>query len=488
MKRTGNGLSLFGMHCLLLLPFYAFSKADSLAFVIGANFTAATNSYQPLWHTANRYASISDQKNDVSAFVSFSNQHNFKSKHKDPEDTTANRQHSKLYLKYGSSLVYNQHFRNICLQELFVKIGIGNFEIRGGRFKEIPGEVDKDLSSGSLGISGNAVPIPKVSFSTRGYQNIPFTNGWLQYNAQVSHGWLGTDRYTKNSWLHEKQLYLRVGKKRLSFFAGLQHYAEWAGSRDGVPYDRSWKDFFNVFLGKELKETGPSQTPGLLPNRSGDQRGVVEFGGAYRADKMLVHLYHQTPLENAQGVHLLNNRLLGISVSPSNNKAFVKKALLEFIYTNQSDDNYPALYRQSFYNNGVYKTGWEYQNKIIGAPLFINRVRAQHYFTDIYPFDWDAPSNTIAGSSNIYINNIIGLHAGLLFGNKKMAAKTLGTYTRNFIKNGAAYTQLYFLQEVAYTISHTGLKAIASVAADFGQLSKNAGLLFGLEWRPLGGN
>ncbi len=483
MRCNKNVHPLFGIACFLLLPFFCSARVDSLLLLLGTNLTVATKNYQPLWLTANRYHSISDQKTDLSTFVSISNQYNFRLKNLSPEDSVTQINQRKLYLQYGVALVYNNHFKNAFFQEYFIKAGKGKILIKAGRFKEIPGEIDKDISSGSLGISGNALPIPKIAVSTDGYINFPGTNGLLQFNAQLGHGWFGNERYTKKSWLHEKLLYIRLGKKKLRLFAGIQHYVEWAGSRDGTAYNHSWKDFLNVFLGKELKEAAPSQTAGLLPNRAGDQRAVIELGGTFLTHQNTFHFYHQTPLENAQGAGLLNNRLLGFSITAVNTKTIFKKILFEYINTNQTNDNYPALYRQSFYNNGVYKTGWEYHNKIVGTPLFINRIKAQHYFTDVLPFNWDAASNTIPGSSNIYINNIVGGHAGLLLGSKNFSTKSLLSYTRNYSKTSKVYKQLYTIQEVKYTIGKTGFTTVACIAADFGELSDNTGLLLGFEWR-----
>jgi len=165
---------------------------DSLQVNAGSIGTIAKNGYQPLWLIANRWGAITDQQYDASTYAGFSNT-NWIGKKND------------IYIKYGLNVINNNHFQDVIFQEGYIKAGYKKLEIRYGRFKDIPGEVDKDLSSGSLGVSGNALPIPKLSIALTDYIDVPFTNGWVQIKGQLSHGWLGNDRYL-NSYYHEKTL------------------------------------------------------------------------------------------------------------------------------------------------------------------------------------------------------------------------------------------------------------------------------------------
>src|SRR5579875_787437 len=227
-----------------LLPFFLFVSIagnsycqllDSLQVKAGSIGTIASNGYQPLWLVSNRWGAVTDQQYDASTYVGFTNTNWIGKKQND------------LYVKYGINLINNNHFQDVIFQEGYIKAGFKKLEIRYGRFKDIPGESDKELSSGSLGVSGNALPIPKLSIALTDYVDVPFTNGWLQIKGQLSHGWLGNDRYL-NSYYHEKTLYLRAGKKKFKFFVGAQHYAEWGGRRDSIQLDRTFKGFTNVLF------------------------------------------------------------------------------------------------------------------------------------------------------------------------------------------------------------------------------------------------
>ncbi|MET3880386.1 hypothetical protein [Chitinophaga sp. OAE865] len=151
---------------------------------------------------------------------------------------------------------------------------------------------------------------------------------------------------------------------------------------------------------------------------------------------------------------------------------------------------FPLHQRESYYNNGVYLTGWDYHERVIGTPLFIDRDRGQHYFPSMKPFNWDAPKDSLrAKGGNIINNRIMGVHIGALYHlPKKITGRTLITYTQNY----GTYTntvlfkpmkrQWYALQEFQYQVTAQGLSLKASVAVDQGQLSDNVGFMMGVLW------
>ncbi|RYE36287.1 MAG: hypothetical protein EOP42_03870 [Sphingobacteriaceae bacterium] len=478
-----------------LLPFLLFiflaakgyaQLPDSLQINVGTIGTIAKNGYQPLWLVANRWGAISDKQYDASTYAGFTGVNYLGKKYISKSNPTGIEQ-SVFYVKYGVNLINYNHFSGTTFQEIFAKAGFKHLEIRAGRFKYIPGEVDQNLSSGSLGVSGNALPIPQITLALTDYVNIPFTNGWLQIKGQLSHGWFGANRYL-NSYYHEKNLYLRAGKRKFKFFAGAQHYVEWGGKRGDIQLDRSLKGFYNVFFSVNNADDGSGVDPAQLKTgsyRAGDQRGIVELGFDLETNKFLLHGYHQTPFDGTWGVDYRNvDNLSGISIAPKSEKAVVKKVLLEFIYTQQAENYAPPLNRQAYYNNGFYKTGWEYDNRIVGTPLFINRSRAQYYpyFQGIKPFDWN--SANIPSNANIIYNKIIGGNIGLLLRfNDKFSGKTRLTYTNGqYQDRGVGLGQFYSLQELYYEVSKN-LNVSAGFALDTGDFSHNTGGLIGVHYR-----
>ncbi|MGF6850389.1 hypothetical protein QFZ51_005624 [Chitinophaga sp. W3I9] len=449
---------------------------DSLEVHAGAVGTVASKDYQPLWLMANHFGTISDRKGDVSTHVGFSNGHVWK------ED---------YYVRYGLDVYNNDQFHQTFIEQGYVKAGYKHWEIRAGRYEEIVGETDKDLSSGSMGISGNALPIPKVGIAVTQYTDIPYTNGWLQFKGLISHGWMGNDQYIKNAWLHEKNFYLRIGKRKLKLFGGIQHYAVWGGNRKDLPkITADWQGFMDVLLVK-TKDDGTVGTTDIQPNRPGDHRGIIEGGIEWENDQLSLRLYNQTPFESGQGIDIRNiDRLLGVVYTNKQAGSWLEKITAEFLYTKQMNDFFPLHQRESYYNNGVYLTGWDYHERVIGTPLFIDRDRGQHYFPSMKPFNWNDPKDSLrAKGGNIINNRVMGVHIGALYHlPKKITGRTLITYTQNYgtYTNTALFKpmkrQWYTLQEFQYQVSSKGLALKASIAVDQGQLSDNMGFMLGVLW------
>ncbi|RZJ57030.1 MAG: hypothetical protein EOO55_04180, partial [Hymenobacter sp.] len=329
---------------------------------------------------------------------------------------------------------------------------------------------------------------PQITLGLTDYVNVPFTNGWLQVRAQLSHGWLGANRYL-DSYYHEKNFYARVGKNRFKLFAGAQHYAEWGGRRGSIQLDRSFKGFTNVLFATDNADDGSGVNAGVrgASSRAGDQRGVVELGFELETSRFLLHGYHQTPFDGTFGADVRNtDNLSGLSLVPKKQNAVLKKLLVEFIYTRQSESYAPQGSRQSYYNNGYYKTGWEYQGRIVGTPLFINRTRAQDYpyfqALGIKPFDWNDPS--VPGNANIIYNRIAGGNVGLLLRfTGKLSGRTKLTYTAGqYGGNGPVLGQFYSLEELHYSLSKN-VSLSAGFALDAGEFSHNSGGLVGLHWQ-----
>lgn len=460
---------------------------DSLQARAGFKALFSSKNYQPLWLVANRYGTVADRKSDLSSFIRITDKHVLAQQ--EYQNDRGFYDYNDINLYYGLSIYNNNHLRSTIIEEGYVKLEYKNWSLRAGRFEETTGDIDPELSTGSLGISGNALPIPKMGIAVTDYTDIPFTSGWLQFKGTFAHGWLGNDRYIQNSYYHEKTFFLRAGSPRLKFYTGIEHFAEWGGKRDDQSYDKSLKGFWNVMLAKQSTNTDSETGTGA---HTGDHRGVFE-GGAYWENKdATVHAYLQKPFEGGHDIGFgSRNILTGFIVSLKNKYLGLQKILFEVISTKGINKNISPSQRESYYNNNVYKTGWEYQNNIIGTPLFINRARASRYFPEIHPFDWNSPDTAIAANANIINNRIFGIHIGASYWiNSVVGGKTLVTYTDNdgnlnksvpFISDK---TQVYCLQQITYDIPKKNLIVRAGIGLDFGQLSQSvvAGGLLGIEW------
>ena len=91
--------------------------------------------------------------------------------------------------------------------ELYVDISNKWGNIMLGRKKSFLGENDLSLSLGSMILSSNALPIPKVSLTIPDVHLLKFQNIPIKIKGGLSHGWLDKGIYSKAPLLHEKWLY-----------------------------------------------------------------------------------------------------------------------------------------------------------------------------------------------------------------------------------------------------------------------------------------
>src|SRR5690554_508686 len=457
--------------------------SDSLKVTIGTTATLATNDYQPLWLQSLQFGTITHHQSDLSTHILLTNVHVFNKK---AQNGTVDTQLSDFYISYGIDLYNNNHFQQLFTKEAYVKAGYKFWEIRVGQFMEIIGEVDPRLSSGSFAVSGNALPIPKIGLAVTEYTDIPFTKGFLQFKGLFSHGWLGETNYVKGAFLHEKSLYVKGGKKAFSFYGGLSHFANWAGTHPSGQAPSRFKDFLRIVAGASGDTEDPvyHQGPVDIANAVGNHMITSDIGMELKLSKSILKLYIQTIFEKGRGDSSNTNKrdelialnifgkdcLVGMSLE-TKKPAFLKKVLVEGVYT--KDQGGPIIFngRFNYYNNATYATGWEYKDRIIGTPLFVNRRQAAKYNLD--------PSSTRGW--NIVSNRVIGFHAGLTGSiNKTIRYKTLFTYVKHY---GNYYNDDLFdstkkqgnlLFEINYRLN-SRIFLNSAFALDHGGLSKNKG-------------
>jgi hypothetical protein len=105
------------------------------------------------------------------------------------------------------------------LREGYIGVGLSFLELWLGSRKQTVGELPlQELSTGSLAVSTNAQPIPRVVFQTDGFVPVPLSNKKLFLD----------DRYVEAAFfLHEKWGYLDYRpEERVSVKFGLVHEAQ----------------------------------------------------------------------------------------------------------------------------------------------------------------------------------------------------------------------------------------------------------------------
>ncbi len=498
MKRMDTRLQAFCLTCVMITvpTTLILAQFDSANVRLGLFLTSASKQYQPFWNTMKRFGTISDYQTDITSFVRASNQHVLSRVESLDEDLMV--AYRDLSLEYGVSVYNNSQFDHTFIQEGYVRFSYGSMALTAGRYEEILNDDNENISSGSLGVSGNSIPIPKVSFAVSDYSNLNFTGGWVSAKGSIGHGWFGKNRYMKDGYYHEKSLYLRVGQGDLKFYGGFQHYAEWGGRRTGLAIvDQSLNGFMSVLLVRKNKDEvrDSAEADGRI-SKVADHRGLIELGTYYNNEFFEYQGYIQMATEDRKLIGGKNKGILfGFAIKPKDEESILKNALVEVIYSRKKEPFISYEKSSSLYNNGDFKTGWEYEGKVIGNPLFLNRKAAHNYYPEINAYNWDTLSNDIPPNSNIISNELFAFHAGAGYDLGTLKGKVLLTYVQYFgdLKFNSPFapskTQIYTLNEFSYEVPAYNLNLKVGLGIDFGELSGNVGGLFGLEWKvPVGKN
>lgn len=286
---------------------------------------------------------------------------------------------------------------NLWLQQLYFDLRYRSVFLTVGLKEHESALVDHRLSSGDLIESGNARPIPEARVGFVEFQDIPFTNGWVQIQGEIGYGkatdsdWL-RDHFnyynnfiTTDWWYTYKRAYFRTNpSKPLSVIVGAQAAGQFAGNHvtytNGVvtateEHKLKFRDFFDMFIPKTGEE-------GFV---KGNHLGSWDFKARYRlpnADE--ISAYAQWPWEDGSGIGKLNgfDGVWGLQYNSADKERIINGAVVEYIdFTNQSgpmhwdpEDNPGTTLRDQatgaddYYNNFFFN-GYAHHGMSIGTPF-----------------------------------------------------------------------------------------------------------------------
>ncbi|WKN33471.1 capsule assembly Wzi family protein [Porifericola rhodea] len=429
----------------------------------------------------------------------------------------------KGHLSFGADAIYKANYQHKLSSSIFIQQGYATFQydflkLIIGKKERTVGTHANDLSSGSLAISQNAAPIPQILLEVPQYTSVPFTKGYLQFKGTYAHAWLNDQRFIDDSFLHEKSLYVRLGKFKFKPYAGLVHFVIWGGQHPTAgEVPSSFRDYLRVITSSSGEGISSNGNPifGEQLNALGDNLGILDVGANLSLKSLKLQLYYQKPYEDRSGTRFLKNRdgLLGLSVHNNNaGSAFISKLNYEYVNTLYQSgpgltDPRPNDYgnfgykyggRDNYYNNYLYRSGWTYKSHILGTPLFFTKERTQTYIKDFS----DPDSNKF--DFNIVNNRVVAHHIG--FGGRlipQLEYKLLATTTLNYGTYGGQnggiqkwesrtnpdyiyefsppLRQNYLLLETTFKVNQT-LKISMIYTMDTGELSENKGLMLGIKW------
>ncbi len=370
-------------------------------------------------------------------------------------------------------------------------ITAGKFQLIGGRFHFERTQQLEELSTGSLTMSQNAVPIPRILLKSD-YISFPFTNDILQLKGTFAHGVVDGNRAVSRPFLHESSLYGKLQFSKFNVYLGLQRYAFWGGRSINPTYGKlpsSLEDLFRIIFSKE----GGSNAPALDQDyKLGDQFGNYDGGVNWNTSTYKAEVYWQNFFEDKDGLILKNytDGLFGFAFKLKETN-LIDSFVYEHIYS--KDQSGPLVAdgtrggpggQDNYYNHSVYLTGWSYYQRSVGTPFFTT-------------------SSGRAITNNYFDNNRIVVHhiglggrysSNLNYSFKISTSNNYGTYReRDYAKaNGLSYKfsppkrQTSMVAIVIYTPkSDSRFSLLSKVALDRGSMYPNSfGLQFGVTFKP----
>lgn len=312
---------------------------------------------------------------------------------------------------------------NAWLQQLYAEVKFRGVFLEAGLKEQRAALVNEELSSGDLVHGINARPMPGAQAGFVDFQNIPFTNGWVQIQGELGY-WKYIDNdwqkhhfsfynYHVNlgSWHNYKRCFFRTKpSEAFSLTIGMQAAAQFSGTTTNYhngqiagekKFSLSVKDFIDMIVLREGDDYW-----------KGNHVGSWDIQGRYRlksGDE--IKLYAQWLWEDGSGIGKLNgwDGLWGIEWKTAK-PAPVSGVVVEVLsFMNQSGPLHydpadipgttmtesQATGADNYYNNTWYN-GYAYYGMSLGSPMFISPI----YNTD--------------GFTTAFVDNRFwGIHAGI---------------------------------------------------------------------------
>lgn len=329
-------------------------------------------------------------------------------------DWTKSSDYKRFDNQSGTFQTHSERPAYVWLQQLWAGIKFRGVFLTVGMKENGRSIFNQSLGSGDILQSNNSRPIPQIRAGFIDFQDIPFTNGWVQIQGELAYGrsidssW-NENRYnyyntllTTGWWYHQSRCYFRTNPKQpFSVTVGMQHAGQFGGHyrkyiNGQLTVDESFdvklKDLFKIFV---PGSGGNSASGADQAYHYGNHLGSWDLRLRYRfSNNAELIAYMQSPWEDGSAIGMMNgfDGVWGLEYKAAN-KGIVNGAVLEYIdFTNQSGpihwapgdhSNTPILGQATgaddYYNNYMYN-GWSHHGMSIGSPF----IKSPLYNTDGY--------------------------------------------------------------------------------------------------------
>jgi hypothetical protein len=249
------------------------------------------------------------------------------------------------------------------LLQLYGRLQYRGLRLSVGRFSDRMGLNPPTLSLGSMTVSRNAPPVPRVMVSAPSFLDVPGTGGHLQVRGRWSDGRLGADRAVDAPYLHQKAFYVRGVAGPVSVVAGVEHNAIWGGEGQS----HTLTDYLRLVGGSQAGTESDA-------NRVGNSVAAYDLALRYAPGDWQIQGYRQFYLEDTVSMRLRSpwDGLWGLSLRQTDGRSGLDRVVYEFVNTIQQDALAGAPPgRASYYNHFIYQSGWTYEDAVLGSPLMV---------------------------------------------------------------------------------------------------------------------
>lgn len=412
------------------------------------------------------------------------------------------------YTQYGQApqmpSAQGTHPSPVWLQQLYGEVKYRSLFLSVGMKERTSPLLNASLGSGDYMQSNNARPLPQVRAGFVDFQNIPFTNGWVQIQGELAYGKYLQDKWldkhfgfyagliNKGEYYNYKRCYFRtkpsqpfsvtVGMQAVTEFGGTA-YSYYKGKLGKVDaYDTKFMDFLRAILPME-----GGSNPGDASYHYGNTLGSWDFVARYRLkDDTELKAYFQWPFEDGSGIGKQNgyDGIWGLEYQSGRRKGIVTGAVVEYIdFTNQSGPMHWAPHDHP---------GTEFTAQVTGADSYYTNFRCNPYsyfgMSQGTPF---IPSTIYSGRADNRLSDsrIRGFHAGvsgniiapLEYRVLVSYRKSWGTYSAPRLETQSSTS---FMLEGVYRFTQAdGLVLKGQIAFDKGGLiGDNFGVLFSVNY------
>lgn len=389
----------------------------------------------------------------------------------------------------------------IWIQQLYGEIKFRGVFLRAGQKDHTSALLDESLSSGDLTRSSNARGIPGVEAGFIDFQDIPFTNGWVQIDGVIEYG-----RFTDDGFGHDQfNYYNYVWTKDLNytykrcFFRTKpsQPFSVTVGMQTAGQFGGYWRHYY---MGKVINSESrgfhikdvinmffPMQGGSKDGYYEGNSLGTWDFKARYRLDSdHELSFAFQWPWEDGSGIGHRNgwDGLYGLYYTTKSRKP-VTGAAIEYIdFRNQSGPIHWAPSSFPGSNLEAEATGGDdnYNNEAYGGYANYGMAIATPFLV--------SPLYNLNGFSGFAHNRAHGIHAAVKgcigdtwdYTLKYSWQKSWGT---GRIPSTSSFDDHSVMASAVWQATQLlpGLNISATVAYDHGSLrGNNFGLLVGISY------